>query len=99
MTMTSVVTLCDPTAPPNDMQSDAARPTLENLAGKVVGFIDNSKPNFCNLVDDLSELLMSKYGAKRVVKRKKTAASIPATQALIDELALECDLVIAGSGD
>lgn len=33
---------------------------LDSLRGKVVGFIDNSKPNFSQLADDLGELLVSK---------------------------------------
>jgi len=40
----------------------ASRRSLDRLAGKVIGFIDNSKPNFNFLVDDLSELLVSRYG-------------------------------------
>ena len=96
--MTGSVLLYDPAAPRQDAVR-AARRTLDALAGKVVGFIDNAKPNFNHLVDDLADLLVSRYGVERVVKRKKRAASVAAPDAMYDELAGACDLVIAGSGD
>jgi hypothetical protein len=93
-----MVLLYDPTAP---RRADAAavNPMLATLTGKVVGFIDNAKPNFNHLVDDLAELLVSSHGVKRVLKRRKTSASIPAPDEIVRELADECDLVITGSGD
>jgi len=87
-----------PTAP-IEQKIEQARRTLETLQGCVVGFIDNAKPNFEHLVDDVAELLVSKYGVSTVIKRRKRAASIPAPDAMIEELAGSCDLVITGSGD
>jgi hypothetical protein len=75
------------------------RRTLDNLKGKVVGFIDNRKPNFNHLVDDVAELLIEKYGVASVIKRGKPATAVPAPEAVMQELAAECDLVITGSGD
>ena len=98
--MAGTVMLFDPTARrAADDTVDAARPALSGLAGKVVGFIDNAKPNFGILADDLGALLMSKYGVARVVKRRKPSASVPAKSEVIAELAGECDVVITGSGD
>ena len=88
----------DPTAPTATAPQNLRRP-LGDLTGKVVGFIDNAKPNFHHLVDDLAELLAARYGVKSVVKRAKRGASMPATAQVIDELARECDLVVTGSGD
>jgi len=88
----------DPTAPTATLPLNLRRP-LGDLSGKVVGFIDNAKPNFHHLVDDLAELLAARYGVKTVVKRAKRGASMPATAQVIDELAQECDLVVTGSGD
>lgn len=96
--MSTTLRLYDPTAPRGEAAAKAARPGLQ-LAGAVVGFIDNAKPNFHHLVDDLAELLQSRYGVARVVKRRKTSASIPADPAMITALSAECDVVIAGSGD
>ena len=99
--MASTLTLYDPTAPRREPEDapGTAKAALAGLAGKVVGFIDNAKPNFGLLVDDLSELLTSKYGVARVVKRRKPSASVPAKPDVIAELSGECDLVITGSGD
>ena len=98
--MTNTVTLFDPTAPRREPESANRRDVLlGSLAGKVVGFIDNAKPNFHVLADELGELLVSKYGVARVVKRRKPSASIAATSQVIAELSEACDVVIAGSGD
>jgi hypothetical protein len=99
--MKRTVTLFDPTAPrrAGDEATHAAQPALAALAGKVVGFIDNAKPNFGVLADDLGELLMRKYGVARIVKHRKPSASVPARPHVIAELAAECDVVITGSGD
>ena len=49
--------------------------------------------------DDLAAQLIDRYGASRVIKRKKRAASVAADDAVYEELAQQCDLVITGSGD
>ncbi len=77
----------------------AAHRSLDSLAGKVIGFIDNSKPNFNLLVDDLSELMVGKYGVAGVIKRRKRSASQGAAEAVMKELTEQCDAVITGSGD
>ena len=99
--MASTIRLYDPTAPRRETQDapGTAKAALTSLAGKTVGFIDNAKPNFGQLADDLGELLMSKYGVARIVKRRKPSASVPAKPEVIEELSAECDVVITGSGD
>lgn len=93
-----MVLLYDPTA---TRQPGPAQTSLKlgTLAGKVVGFIDNAKPNFNHLVDDLADLLVAEYGVKQVVKRRKRSASVGAPEEMVRELADQCDVVIAGSGD
>lgn len=93
-----MVQLYNPTAP-RRTQGAKAGAKLSTLAGKVVGFVDNAKPNFNHLVDDLAELLVAKHGVSRIVKRRKQSASIPAPGEVLAELADACDVVIAGSGD
>jgi len=93
------VTLFDPTALRFEAGTAPARAGRTGLAGAVVGFIDNAKPNFDHLVDDLADLLVSRYGVRRVIKRRKPSASVPALPELVEELADQCDMVIAGSGD
>ena len=88
----------NPTATPHHRPENLAR-TVRDFNGATVGFIDNRKPNFNLLVDDLADLLMANYGIKAVIKRAKRGASVPAPDACLAELAQECDLVITGSGD
>ena len=99
--MASTVVLYDPTAPRQTTVEDKAEiaPAPVQLSGAVVGFIDNAKPNFHHLVEDLAELLQRKYGVQRVITQRKSSASIPATPEVVEALAAECDVVIAGSGD
>ena len=99
--MTATVMLYDPTAPRRESEDTpgTAHAALAGLAGKVVGFIDNAKPNFGQLAEDLGDLLKSKYGVARVVTHRKPSASVPAKPEVIDSLSAECDVVITGSGD
>ncbi len=98
--MSATITLYDPTAPRREPDAaGVAIAALSGLAGKVVGFIDNAKPNFGLFADDLGELLMSKYGVARVIKHRKPSASVPAKPEVIAQLSAECDVVITGSGD
>lgn len=93
-----MVLLYDPTATRQDAPEQAGL-RLDSLAGKVVGFIDNAKPNFNHLVDDLADLLVANYGVQRIIKRRKHSASVPAPEEIVQELVDQCDVVIAGSGD
>jgi len=95
--MTGTGRVYDPTAPCENDPRELHR-TLDTLKGKVVGFLDNTKPNFNHLMDDVAELLVSKYGVRSVLKRAKRVSSIPAPEPLVNELSEECDLVITGSG-
>jgi hypothetical protein len=88
----------DPTARAGLAAASAWRP-LGSLEGKVVGFIDNSKPNFHLLADDLAELLVKRHGVASVVRHRKLSASIPAPEAAVADVGERCDLVITGSGD
>ena len=94
----NTVKLYDPTGVPLSAANDV-HATATGLAGKVVGFIDNSKPNFEYLADDLAALLVSRCGVRQIVRHRKRAASVPAANDVLDDLARDCDLVIAGSGD
>jgi hypothetical protein len=96
--MTADISVFDPTAPDPTAGRLTLR-TVDALKGKVVGFIDNSKPNFSLLVDDLAELLVNKHGVKAVVKHRKRMASLAVADDVMKDLAGKCDLIITGSGD
>jgi hypothetical protein len=96
--MSESVLVYDPVAPCLT-QPQQSRQSLDALTGKVIGFIDNSKPNFNYLVDDVSQLLIEKHGVNSVVKRRKRSASQGATEAVMTELVEQCDAIVTGSGD
>ena len=95
--MSASIQIYDPVASASEVQA-ASRRKLESLRGKVVGFIDNAKPNFNFLVDDLAQLLVERHGVARVLKHRKPG-QVPVTQSVLEEFAAECDAVITGSGD
>ena len=74
------------------------RQTLDALEGKVVGFIDNAKPNFEFLAADLGALLKEKYGVAEVVTHRKRGQH-PVGDVVIEDFAKKCDAVVTGSGD
>lgn len=80
-------------------QSQRSRHSLDGLGGKVIGFIDNSKPNFNHLVEELSQALVEKHGVARVIKHRKRSASQGAPAAVLNELVEQADAIITGSGD
>jgi hypothetical protein len=77
-----------------------AAPALPaDLAGRTVGFLDNTKHNFDRLGEAIGALLVERYRVKTVVHRRKANASTAAAAELVAELAKTCDLVLAGSAD
>ena len=80
-------------------EANQSRRSLDSLAGKTIGFIDNSKPTFNLLVDDLAQLLIDKHGVKSVVNRRKKSASQGAPDTVLNDLVAEVDAVVTGSGD
>ena len=79
----------------------AARPT--DLRGKVLGLLDNGKPNADLLVATIGDILAAQYSLGRVVKCSKREASLGAAGPLPDALRARwvgrCDLVLNAIGD
>ena len=86
-------------AAPSSIETKPLRRSLDSIAGKVIGIIDNTKPNFNLMADDLDELLVGKYGAARVVRHRKTSMGVAAADAAMKELTQQCDAIITGMGD
>ena len=95
--MPSEIAILDPLAPHANAPQQS-RHIEGGLSGKVVGFIDNGKPNFHLLVDDLAERLVAQYGVASIVRHRKRG-SVPVPEPMLNDLAEKCDLVITGSGD
>ena len=74
----------------------ASRP--EDLAGKVVGLLDNTKEQGELILHTIGEALRERYGVARTVFRAKGHYSKPAPNALIDELSKEVEVAIVALG-
>jgi hypothetical protein len=89
--------------PEGKAQTSAAKvpglPRFPDLRGKVVGLLDNSKPNADKLGERLAELLKEKYGVSSVISRRKLTAQQGAPKEYLDELAAQADFVLSGLGD
>ena len=90
-------------SPEGKAQTSAAKvaslPQFGELRGKVVGFLDNSKPNADKLAERFAELLKEKYGVANMITRRKLTAQQGAPKQYLDELASQADFVICGLGD
>jgi len=96
--MTESILILDPAARASRAVA-ATKQMSGGVAGRTIGFIDNTKPNFDVLVDDMAELLVREYGARAIVKHRKRAPSMGAGELVMQDVQEKCDLVITGSGD
>ena len=76
----------------------APAPRPMDLAGKVLGLVDNTKEQADIILQTVADVLQERHGVARVVIRRKEHYSKPATDALIDEVAREADVAIAAVG-
>ena len=76
----------------------ALAPRPMDLAGKVIGLLDNTKEQADIILQTVAEALRERHGVARVVIRRKEHYSKPATDAVIDELAREVQLAVAAVG-
>lgn len=76
----------------------ALAPRPIDLAGKVVGMIDNTKEQADVILEAVADALKSRYGVARVIIRRKEHYSKPAPAAMIDQLAQEVQVAAAALG-
>ena len=74
-------------------------PRPEDLNGKVVGLLSNSKRNADKLLHNIYALLQDTYEFKDLVFVDKGDASRPASKEIMDQLLEKCDVVITATGD
>ena len=66
---------------------------------KVVGLLDNSKPNADKLEERFAQLLRERLDVAKVVTRRKISAQQGAPKEYLDELAAQADFILSGLGD
>ena len=76
----------------------AMAPRVKDLAGKVVGLLDNTKEQADLILETVGKALRERYGVARVLIRRKEMFSKPATEALINDMAKEVQVAVAALG-
>jgi|SRR5919106_5931041 hypothetical protein len=70
-----------------------------DLNGKRLGLMENTKDNSDKLLRELGEILQQKYGFAEVKYFSKHHASLPAKPEVIQSILDEADVLITGVGD
>ena len=76
----------------------AMAPRPMDLAGKVVGLLDNTKEQGDIILEAVGEDLRRRYGVADVIIQRKEFFSKPAKPELIDEMANKVQVAIAAVG-
>jgi hypothetical protein len=87
----------DPRLDPEGEALRLAAP-LATLDGAIVGLLDNAKIGTERFFDFLSEILVSQYGVRELIRRRKPDATRPVTPAMLAELS-GADAVVSAIGD
>ena len=95
--MSNDLPFIDPTRGGTKLKLDRA-PRPMDLAGKVVGMVDNNKEQGDVILAAFGQALRERFGVADVIIRRKPYFSKPATAELIDELAAKVDVAIAAVG-
>ncbi len=90
--------LVNPVTQPIVAPFDGA-PRLASLAGTRLGLIDDSKRNADVLLEELAEVLRTRYEITEVKWHRKPSASRPADPKALKELTEQVDSVIIAIGD
>jgi hypothetical protein len=95
--MTQDLGFIDPTAGGSGVKIPLA-PRPMDLAGKVVGLLDNTKEQADVILASVADVLRERYGVAKVIVRRKEYYSRPASEALINEMASEVQVAAAAVG-
>ncbi len=95
--MSDTLPFIDPTAGTGKARI-ALAPRPADLAGKVVGLLDNTKEQADVILATLADALQSRHGVAKVVIRRKEHYSKPATDALIEAMTRDIDVAVAAVG-
>lgn len=72
---------------------------LATLDGKVVGILDNGKPNADLLLREVADKLKSRYGISEVIAFRKRTVNEAASQDILQSLSSRADAVVVATGD
>ena len=90
--------LVAPDAPTEDVAQLKTSRALSG-AGIRMGVLDNTKGNADHLLNFIVEGVKNEFKIDSVIVTRKAASSGPATDAILDQLAREADLVVSAMAD
>jgi hypothetical protein len=93
-----MIELLDPTTEAT-AQTIAYAPRPASLEGKRVALIENTKYNSDRLLARIGDVLKAEYGVAETRMWSKKNASVPAHEAIIEEVRKTSDVMVAGIGD
>jgi hypothetical protein len=96
--ISETLTVLDPTAETARMEATPA-PRPSTLQDKRLGLLANGKGNSEELLEAVLDELSERYRFSTVLRRNKGNASRPAPEAIVEEMAQECDIVVTATGD
>src|SRR5690606_32255787 len=95
--------IIDPTAEPTRRATAEEKPLaprqFRTLDGLRVGLVSNTKLNADRVLLAIGDLLAERYQITSIVHEQKANFSLPAPDPIVDKIARESDIVIAGVGD
>ena len=98
MAITERLLVLDPTTGPEEGGLELA-PRSGSLEGKIVGLLDNSKPNSDEILRYVGEILRERYGVAELVFASKSDSSTSAPSDILDQLVQRCHFAVTGIGD
>ena len=92
------IRILDPTAEDVPEKLGLSR-KLPDLQGKVIGLLENRKYHADSFLQELREVFVQDYGAKKVVYATKFTYSAACAEETLDSLSAECDVMVHGIAD
>ena len=91
--------LLDPTGRAGGEENARLAARTGTLRGVRLGLLNSSKPNSAVLLEQLAEILKAEYEVATVTAFNKPSFAVPADDAMLAEMAEQCDVALAGVGD
>ena len=94
-----IIEVLNPTAMAINMESKIA-PRVDDLNGKVIGLLNNTKPNFDIFLNRIEELLYQRFNFADILHiTKRVGNTLPLPEDQMEELVAKCDVVVNGMCD
>tara|TARA_Y100000588_G_scaffold33898_2_gene32924 strand:- start:231 stop:536 length:306 start_codon:yes stop_codon:yes gene_type:complete len=93
------IILVNPTGGKLDSDSLHISPRPNDLRGKRLGLLDNTKANAEVILRRIADILDAKYEFSEIYYTKKHSSNLPPKPEIFSDLHQHADIVIAGIGD